>query len=62
MKARPEKVFLSDNTCPDCGEKLIQVYFRSPDWTWKDLCGRAGDMLICPKCHAQQDFRLTIMN
>lgn len=62
MKARPEKVFLSDNSCPDCGEKLIQVYFRSPDWTWKDLCGRAGDMLICPKCHAQQDFRLTIMN
>ena len=58
----PEKVCLSYETCPDCGEQLIQVYFSSPSWTWEQLCGRAGDMLICPKCHEQKDFFLRIMN
>ena len=62
MMKNPEKVCLSSKTCPDCGERLIQLYFSSPDWTWRELCGRAGDMLICPKCHEQKDFFLRIMN
>ncbi len=62
MKKYPEKVCLSSRTCPDCGERFIQLYFSSPDWTWQQLCGRAGDMLVCPKCHAQKDFILKILN
>ena len=62
MMKSPEKVSLSSETCPDCGERLIQLYFSSPDWTWRELCGRAGDMLICPKCHEQKEFFLRIMN
>lgn len=46
----------------DSGVQLIQVYFSSPSWTWEKLCGRAGNMLICPKCHTQQEFMLTLMN
>ena len=62
MLNHSEKVCLSSETCPDCGERLIQVYFSSPSWTWEKLCGRAGNMLICPKCHTQQEFMLTLMN
>lgn len=62
MMNSPEKVCLSSQTCPECGERLILLYFSSPDWTWQELCGRAGDMLICPQCHKQKDFFLRIMN
>ncbi len=62
MKKYPEKVCLSSGTYPDCGERLIQLYFSSPDWTWEQRCGRAGDMLVCPQCHAQKDFILKILN
>jgi len=51
---------LSD--CPSCGEGLLWIYFKSPDWTWKDMCGRAGWLAICRKCRIQADFELTRMN
>ena len=62
MEKHPEKVCLSAGTCPDCGERLVQLYFSSPDRTWQQLCGRAGDLLVCPKCHTQKDFILKILN
>lgn len=38
------------------------VYFRSPDWTWQHLCGRAGWMLWDPSTGEQFAFHLTVMN
>ena len=38
------------------------VYFRSPDWTWQNLCGRAGWMLWDPSTGEQFCFRLGVMN
>ena len=58
----PEKVYRSSVLCPNCGEKILKIYFHSPAWTWENLCGRAGDMYICPRCCAQKDFILTRMN
>lgn len=51
--------------CPLCGagfESLTLVYFVSPRWTWKDLCGRAGWLTICDKCHIQVEFFCDLMN
>ena len=51
--------------CPKCGtppEKLKWINFRSPDWTWKHLCGCGGPMSICEKCHKQVEFYSMIMN
>lgn len=62
MRKHPEEVCLSAGTCADCGERLIQLYFSSPDWTWEQRCGRAGDILVCPNCHAQKNFILRILN
>lgn len=62
MMQHSERVRQSSATCPHCGEQLIKIYFSSPSWTWKNLCGRAGDMLICCKCHEQNGFTLTMMN
>jgi hypothetical protein len=38
------------------------VYFRSPDWTWEALCGRAGWILWDPSTGEQFAFRLTVMS
>ena len=62
MRQQPEAVCLSSQKCPDCGETLIELFFSSPQWTWEQLCGRAGKMFICPKCHAQKEFFLTRLN
>lgn len=51
--------------CPGCGREpsdLKWVYFSSPDWTWRQLCGRAGWLVICEACHMQVDFFLDRMN
>jgi hypothetical protein len=51
--------------CPHCGaasEQLIWISFSSPDWTWKNLCGRSGPLSICPNCRTQVQFVCHIMS
>jgi hypothetical protein len=51
--------------CPGCGrppEALTWIYFASPGWTWEQLCGRAGWLLVCKPCHLQVEFYLEAMN
>jgi hypothetical protein len=51
--------FKNGKSCPECGlpsEQLTWIYFRSPSWTWKHLCGRAGPLSLCPKCRIQVQF------
>lgn len=62
MCVKPDKVYLTQEICPDCGEKLIRLYFSSPYRRWRHLCGRAGTMTICVSCPKQVDFSLEKMN
>lgn len=62
MYTMPEKVHMSDAVCHDCGEKCIELFFASPAWTWRMLCGRGGHMVICPNCPKMVEFSPTIMN
>jgi predicted RNA-binding Zn-ribbon protein involved in translation (DUF1610 family) len=49
--------------CPYCGEKeVIWIYFKSPDYTWREMCGRSGPLSICPKCARQIKFICYVMN
>ena len=52
--------------CPGCKtapDTLSWFYFQSPTWTWgEDLCGRAGWIVVCDKCHRQTDFFLEVMS
>jgi hypothetical protein len=51
--------------CPSCGvepDALTWIYFSSPGWTWRNLCGTAGWMTICENCHAQVEFFLEVMS
>ncbi len=62
MYLRPERVNILKTTCPDCGKRMFRLYFSSPGWTWRHLCGRAGTMTICISCPKQESFILEIMN
>jgi len=51
--------------CPKCGrtsKDLAWFYFESPEWTWANLCGRAGWITVCDACHAQVDCFLESMS
>ena len=51
--------------CPSCGlnpEELVWIKYRSPDWTWRNLCGRQGYISICPRCKKAVSSILTLMN
>ena len=51
--------------CRQCHAPASQLnwfYFESPDETWKHLCGRAGWMTVCDRCHLQVDFFLEVLN
>lgn len=40
--------------CPECktrAKDLSWFYFESPKSTWEHLCGRAGWIVVCDKCH-----------
>ncbi len=57
--------FAGQNSCPRCGrksEELIWINFRSPSWTWRELCGRAGPLSLCPDCSIQVQFILRVMS
>jgi 2-keto-4-pentenoate hydratase len=38
------------------------IYFRSPPWTWEQLCGREGWLLVDPRTGRQFQFLMTAMN
>jgi hypothetical protein len=59
---QPLHEHLKSKTCPCCRALLTWIFFRSPAWTWRKLCGRAGWLGLCDRCHFQVDFFLTIMN
>jgi hypothetical protein len=51
--------------CSKCGaapEQLTWIHFISPAWTWEMLCGRAGWLTVCERCHLQVDFFTESMN
>lgn len=53
------------HTCPDCNlppNQHIYKRFRTSDWTWEHLCGRAGLLAICPRCSAVNEILITEMN
>ena len=52
----------SEDKCPLCGKQLTRIWFDSPKWTWDNLMGRAGTMLICPHCAKQIKFMCFILN
>ncbi len=58
----PEHVKFDFDKCPDCGGERIKLFFRLPDWTWALMCGRSGEMVICPHCKRQASFRCNRMN
>ena len=59
----PEKVFWSkDKFCKHCGKRIVSLYYKSPAWTWEQLCGRAGLLYICPYCKEDERFDCEIMN
>ena len=49
----PENINFNAGQCERCNDPIISLHFVSPSWTWVKLCGRAGDMKICPKCRTQ---------
>lgn len=59
------KNYKGHDNCPKCrlsSEKLKWISFSSPDWTWKNMVGRAGPLSICPDCKIQVEFINEIMN
>lgn len=58
----PEHVEFDYDRCPECGDSRVKLYFKSPDWTWKRMCGRSADMIICSHCKRQVMLKLRTMN
>jgi hypothetical protein len=61
----PDDFIINKAPCPQCkleSQNLEWTYFRSADWTWKNLCGRAGYDSRCPDCKIHVEFICTMMN
>ena len=47
----------------EAGEILFFIlYFRSPSYTWADLCGREGEFEVDPETLKPKEFRMTVMS
>ena len=55
------EVVLSDKILEKFSE-VITVYFRSPDYTWKEFCGQEGYLSICIKHKKQIGFDHKVLN
>jgi hypothetical protein len=58
--------YLTDaKPCPRCEappEALCWFYFESPKETWENLCGTAGWMAVCDRCHVQANYFMEAMS
>jgi hypothetical protein len=55
----------SAKACPRCEtvpESLNWFYFSSPKETWPQLCGVAGWIAVCDRCHLQVNFFDEVMS
>ena len=57
-----ERRWRLQETCPECGTRLIESYVSSSPETWQNLCGRAGMLTFCPHCQKQIRFHVECMN
>lgn len=48
--------------CLWCGRHKNLIYYRSPSYTWENLCGVAGDLVICEHCRWQYEFNMISRN
>lgn len=48
--------------CPICHRRLHEAYYRSPDWTWRSLCGNEGELIYCPHCKIQWQYHCIGLN
>ena len=55
-------VLVTEMRCDKCGKRIVIIPFRSPEWTWERLCGREGELYICPSCMRQVRFDCWKMN
>ncbi len=55
-------VLVTEMACKECGKRIVIIPFRSPEWTWGHLCGREGELYICPSCMRQVRFDCWKMN
>lgn len=62
MHIKHKHLVFSDKLCPECGKQTVVFYYSSPIRSWKQLCGRAGFITLCPSCPKQLAFTLTKMN
>ena len=62
MYAFPNSVVFSDKKCPCCGGETVQLVFESCSWSWENMCGISGTMVICPTCIKQIAFSMLCCN
>lgn len=55
-------VLVTEIVCKECGKRIVIIPFKSPAWTWEHLCGREGELYICPSCMRQVRFDCWKMN
>ena len=55
------QVLIPDSTLEKFSE-VITVYFRTPDYTWKEYYGQEGYLSICIKHKRQIGFDFTVLN
>jgi hypothetical protein len=60
-----EKYLAAASACPGHQtppDELSWSYFESPRETWQMLCGSAGWMVVCDKCHRQTSYFEEMIN
>jgi hypothetical protein len=61
----PRKEFINHLSCPICSiksELLLWIQFKSPESTWKQMCGKEGPLSICENCKIPIEFITYRMN
>lgn len=58
----PWEVKRTEKICPECGERLLEIWCSSPRVDWENLAGSAGHMKICLSCLSNFDYKEELMN
>jgi len=61
-KANNRTIFVYCNNCGWVKGYPRSEPYKSPDWTWRSLCGRQGYHYFCRKCNKQVGSIYTIIS
>lgn len=62
MSEYPQRVKWTEQYCPECRERLLEIWYSTPRIEWEAMAGSAGYLKVCLNCFCCFDYRENLIS